>query len=139
VCAQTLPDDVESTIQKDVPRSFPEYEMFASPEGKENLANVLRAYAAFDPEVGYCQGLNFVAGCILLYCPVPEEAFQILHILLAQKGMRRLYLPNLVDLQVWWICNATWDTYRIQRPNALKHNKDCSFAWTLLWLGCRTR
>ena len=32
-----------------------------------SLANVLTAYAAFDPSVSYCQGMNFLGGLLLLY------------------------------------------------------------------------
>jgi Rab-GTPase-TBC domain len=34
-------------------------------EGKSALRRVLRAYAMRNPEVGYCQGLNFIAGLLL--------------------------------------------------------------------------
>lgn len=69
-----------------------------------HLTQMLRAYAACDPEVGYCQGLNFLAGSILLYCPDAEEAFQVLYTLLYHKGMRELYLPDLKTLQVCILC-----------------------------------
>jgi hypothetical protein len=97
---QTLPYEAASTIAKDVPRSFPEYDYFSRQGGKADLEKVLHAYAACDPEVGYCQGLNFLAGTILLYCPDAQEAFEVLHVLLYQKGMRCLYLPSFVDLEV---------------------------------------
>lgn len=97
---QDIPDDVRSVILKDVPRSFPEYTFFETPQSRENLTRILFAYAASDPEVGYCQGLNFVAGCILLYSPDPEEAFATLHLLLLQHGMRALYLPAFANTQV---------------------------------------
>jgi Rab-GTPase-TBC domain len=34
-------------------------------EGKSALRRVLCAYAMRNPEVGYCQGLNFIAGLLL--------------------------------------------------------------------------
>ena len=64
------------------------------------LEQMLLAYAAVDPEVGYCQGLNFVAGCILLYCGDKGLAFATLHLLLVHLGMRELYLPQLAHAQV---------------------------------------
>jgi len=40
-----------------------------SPFGPGQLAlyNMLKAYSLLDPEVGYCQGLCFVAGVLLLH------------------------------------------------------------------------
>lgn len=40
-----------------------------SPFGLGQLAlyNLLKAYSLLDPEVGYCQGLCFVAGVLLLH------------------------------------------------------------------------
>ena len=31
------------------------------------LFNVLKAYSIYDPALGYCQGMNFVVGLLLLY------------------------------------------------------------------------
>jgi Rab-GTPase-TBC domain len=97
---QDIPADVRSGIAKDVPRSFPEYVFFEDAANRANLERVLLAYAASDPEVGYCQGLNFLAGCILLYAPKPDEAFATLHLLLKHQDMRVLFLPNFEYTQV---------------------------------------
>jgi hypothetical protein len=35
-------------------------------EGQQRLRRVLRCFAASHPQIGYCQGLNFVAGLLLL-------------------------------------------------------------------------
>lgn len=32
------------------------------------LFNVLRAFASYDEEVGYCQGMTNIAATILMYC-----------------------------------------------------------------------
>jgi hypothetical protein len=97
---QDIPDDVKAAICKDVPRSFPEYTFFEDAAHRADLENILSAYAACDPAVGYCQGLNFLTGCILLYSPVPEEAFATLHLLLVGHGMRVLFLPDFKSAQV---------------------------------------
>lgn len=50
-------------------RTFPNHTYFMSPFGPGQLAlyNMLKAYSLLDPEVGYCQGLCFVAGVLLLH------------------------------------------------------------------------
>ena len=46
-------------------------------EGQASLRRVLKAYSLHDPEVGYCQGMNFIAG-MLLTIVSEEEAFWML-------------------------------------------------------------
>lgn len=50
-------------------RTFPNHTYFMSPFGPGQLAlyNLLKAYSLLDPEVGYCQGLCFIAGVLLLH------------------------------------------------------------------------
>ena len=46
------------------------------------LRRVLRAYAVYQPHIGYCQSLNFLAGLLLLFLDGDEEkAFHLLCIL----------------------------------------------------------
>jgi len=52
-------------IEIDIPRTFPEM-MFFDKEQQQSLLRILHAYANFNPDVGYCQGMNFVAGLLLL-------------------------------------------------------------------------
>lgn len=51
-------------------------------------------------QVGYCQGMAFVAGVILMYLP-EEPAFRVLCQLLDEGGvgLRSLYLPGLCGLK----------------------------------------
>lgn len=50
------------------------------------LRNILQAYAVYNPEVGYCQSLNFVAGFILLTSGCREtESFWLFAALLTFK------------------------------------------------------
>jgi len=41
------------------------------------LFNVLKAYSVYDSKVGYCQGMGFITGLLLLYMS-EEEAFWLL-------------------------------------------------------------
>jgi len=63
----------------------------------EKLKSVLCAYAIHDPEVGYCQGLNYICGILLLWM-TKEEAFYTIVTLLQDGGkfsLRHLYLKSL--------------------------------------------
>lgn len=60
----------EKIIQRDLARTFPTHTFFRHSEeggGQEMLFNVIKAYSLYDPQVGYCQGLPFVVGCLLLH------------------------------------------------------------------------
>ncbi|CAE8599971.1 unnamed protein product, partial [Polarella glacialis] len=52
-------------IEIDISRTFPDMPLFDK-EQQESLLRILHAYANLNPEVGYCQGMNFVAGLLLM-------------------------------------------------------------------------
>lgn len=58
----------EKVIQRDLARTFPKHERFAEPggPGQESLFNIIKAYSLYDTEIGYCQGIAFVVGALLL-------------------------------------------------------------------------
>ena len=72
-----LPHQTKIDIEKDLDRTFPDHDHFRRDGGEAALHRVLTAYAIHNSDVGYCQGLNFVAGVLLLYCE-EKEAFFIL-------------------------------------------------------------
>jgi len=53
-----------SQIEKDLGRTFPSHPSMDK-DGCAALRRVLNAYALHNPTVGYCQGMNFIAGCVL--------------------------------------------------------------------------
>jgi hypothetical protein len=58
--------DMNCIINKDVPRTRNHYHAFNdNKRADELLKAMLIAYAVHDPEVGYCQGMNFVAAFLL--------------------------------------------------------------------------
>ena len=63
----------ETQINKDLDRTFPEHEDLQHGESSEDnigfikLHDTLKAYAVYDPDLGYCQSLSYVAGCLNMY------------------------------------------------------------------------
>ena len=55
-------------------RTFPGHPYFsrALGAGQLSLFNLLKAYSLIDTEVGYCQGLSFVAGILLMHVSTPS-------------------------------------------------------------------
>jgi hypothetical protein len=61
----TLPEATLIQIEKDLPRTFSDNAVLS--DRTEQLRRLLRAYAAYDPEVGYCQSLNYLAAILMLH------------------------------------------------------------------------
>lgn len=76
-----LPAATLDDIEKDVARTYPEHAYFRSERGQGELRTLLVAYALHNPEIGYCQAMNFIAGMLLLLADV-ERAFWLLCVLL---------------------------------------------------------
>lgn len=65
-------------IEKDLERTFPKEDFFKSAKGFEVLRNILTAYSWRNPNVGYCQGMNFIAGRFLTLGFSELETFWLL-------------------------------------------------------------
>jgi len=104
-------------IKKDLSRTFPSHPLYASNDYKEKgqtiLENILAAYSLYSTSTGYCQGMNFIVGFLLIISGFKEkEVFWALVILMKHKipgdllqveGLEGLYsesLPLVETLQV---------------------------------------
>lgn len=64
-----------------------EFEVKHCSTGANKLYNVLKAYANLDPEVGYMQGMNFLAAMFILNVCNEEDAFWcFLYLMLPTRG-----------------------------------------------------
>lgn len=79
--------------------------------GQLSLFNLLKAYSLLDQDVGYCQGLSFVAGILLLHVESEDEAFELMRHLLFNFGLRKQYLPSMdaLHLQLYQITRLLRD------------------------------
>ena len=59
----------EQTILRDIHRTFPAHAYFAEADGQGQTAlyRVSQTYSLYDVDVGYCQGLSFLAASLLLH------------------------------------------------------------------------
>lgn len=93
----------ELDIIRDISRTFPSHVFFQQRHGpgQRSLYNVLKAYSVYDREVGYVQGMGFLAGLLLLYMS-EEDAFWLMVALLkgaVNAPMEGLYLVGLPLVQ----------------------------------------
>jgi hypothetical protein len=61
------------------------------PEIIRSLRRVLQAFSIYNPKIGYCQSLNFIAGLLLLFVESEEQAFWLLNV------VTRYLLPGTHD------------------------------------------
>ncbi|XP_068156519.1 growth hormone-regulated TBC protein 1 [Drosophila tropicalis] len=68
--------EISDSISIDLPRTFPDNIYFDTK--KDSLYNILIAYAHHNRDVGYCQGLNYIAGLLLIVTNDEEKSFWLL-------------------------------------------------------------
>eukprot|EP00938_MAST-03A_sp_MAST-3A-sp1_P005214 g5214.t1 len=111
----------EQKIRVDLNRSFPHHELFQEGEkGQDMLGRVLRAYSCKDEEIGYCQGMNFVSGVLLMEME-EEKAFWTLYAMLNNKkyDLRGLYKVKM--RKVMQILYSLDKTYKRLLPRLKRH------------------
>mmetsp|Transcript_75550 Transcript_75550/g.218233 ORF Transcript_75550/g.218233 Transcript_75550/m.218233 type:complete len:286 (+) Transcript_75550:67-924(+) len=86
-------------IPLDLPRTFPTLAFFH--EGgpmHADLSRILEAYSFFRPDIGYVQGMNYLAAMLLLYLPAFEAFVGLCNLLNAPSvlGLYRME-PNAVQ------------------------------------------
>ncbi|CAO3615614.1 unnamed protein product [Mucor hiemalis] len=91
----------ERIIQRDLARTFPGIDMFKQEGGygQQSLERVLKAYSLYDSLVGYCQGLAFLVGPLLLNMP-EQQAFCVFVRTMETYEMRTMFTLNMEGLQL---------------------------------------
>ncbi|XP_069826724.1 TBC1 domain family member 4 isoform X3 [Dendropsophus ebraccatus] len=91
----------QHAILVDLGRTFPTHPYFSAQlgAGQLSLYNLLKAYSLLDKEVGYCQGISFVAGVLLLHMS-EQQAFEMLKFLMYDLAFRKQYRPDMMSLQI---------------------------------------
>lgn len=85
-------------IDLDTPRTFPRLASFGQ-EQEHSLHRILRAYAALYPDVGYCQGMNFIAGILLIVSQDEEGAFWAFVSMMDEGRISGFYIAGFPLLQ----------------------------------------
>ncbi|CAM5074796.1 growth hormone-regulated TBC protein 1 isoform X1 [Chelonia mydas] len=94
-------DTLVEAIKTDMNRTFPDNVQFrktADPCLQQTLYNVLVAYGHHNKTVGYCQGMNFIAGYLILITKNEEESFWLLDALIG-RILPDYYSPEMMGLK----------------------------------------
>ncbi|CEP09311.1 hypothetical protein [Parasitella parasitica] len=95
------PSSYERVIQRDLSRTFPQLDMFKDDggEGQQAMGRLLKAYSLYDAHVGYCQGLAFLVGPLLMTMP-EKQAFCVFVRLMETYEMRTMFTLNMEGLHL---------------------------------------
>eukprot|EP01117_Protostelium_nocturnum_P010961 TRINITY_DN3968_c0_g1_i2.p1 TRINITY_DN3968_c0_g1~~TRINITY_DN3968_c0_g1_i2.p1 ORF type:complete len:902 (+),score=271.16 TRINITY_DN3968_c0_g1_i2:132-2837(+) len=86
-------------IEKDLTRTFPTLQEEKRPGFNDELRSVLRTYAHVNPQIGYCQSMNFVAATLLFFL-TEEQTFWILKIMIDEILPSEYYSQTMNGLLV---------------------------------------
>ena len=86
-------------INKDLHRTF-FTDKFKNGNGQSMLNNVLSAIAFIRPEIGYCQGMNFIGGALVNLVNNEEKCFWIFLSFIDNIQLNLLYLKNMPDFLI---------------------------------------
>jgi len=98
--AADLDPVVLGQIRTDMPRTFPNNVFFdtTNPNSMQKpLLNILKAFANNNPNIGYCQGLNYIAGLLLLVTKNEDSAFWLLKVMM-ESILPDYYSANMSGL-----------------------------------------
>ena len=73
-----LDHDLMAQIKADITRTLTDNVFFRHGPGVDRLEQILQAYSLHNPKIGYCQGMNLIAGSMLLVLPDSESVFWLL-------------------------------------------------------------
>ena len=83
----------------DLKRTFPEEDINKNEKFLEKLKNILVCYSIRNSTVGYCQGMNFIGGTLLLIMENEEQAFWVF-IQIMERILPITYYSELIGIVV---------------------------------------
>nr|CAG8449624.1 820_t:CDS:10 [Entrophospora candida] len=91
---------IYDVIERDINRCYPDHIQFRKEtgSGQEDLHDILRAYAHYNPDIGYCQGMGRLVGMMLMQMPA-EDTFWLL-VATIDGYMSGYYTPTLTQIRI---------------------------------------
>jgi len=87
---------ITEQITLDVERTLVENDQFVRiPDRSARLFDILKAYALYDSEVGYCQGMANIVACLMTQITVDEEVFWTFVAVMKDYKMADYYEPKM--------------------------------------------
>ncbi|GAB1868972.1 Growth hormone-regulated TBC protein 1-A [Camponotus japonicus] len=112
------------------------YQKLLQENQQHQLYNVLLAFAHQNKTVGYCQGLNYIAGLLLLVTKSEETAFWLLKVLI-DKILPDYYTRTMDGLLT--DIDVLAELVRIKMPDVYQHVTNLGLPWAVIttkWFVC---
>ena len=81
----------------DIKRTFPQEKLCMEKKFLEKLKNILMCYSIRNTSIGYCQGMNFIVGRLLLIIDNEEQVFWIF-VQIIEKILPLIYYSDLAGI-----------------------------------------
>ncbi|KAK6195609.1 hypothetical protein SNE40_001000 [Patella caerulea] len=137
---EKLEPKVEESIKLDIHRTFPDNIYFADiqdPQAmRRPLKHVLTAIARKNTRIGYCQGMNFLAGLLLLAIQNEEKVFWLMDTVI-NKILPDFYGPDMLALKAEQ--ELLGEVVKWKLPDVHAHLEELSVQWCLIgmkWFIC---
>ncbi|XP_066542245.1 growth hormone-regulated TBC protein 1b isoform X2 [Hoplias malabaricus] len=130
---------LEESIRTDLHRTFPDNIHFRDTSQlclKTALYNVLLAYGHHNKDTGYCQGMNFIAGYLLIITKDEEKSFWLMDALLG-RILPDYYTPAMLGLKADQ--EVLGELVKSKVPTVWQTITQHNVTWTLLvsrWFIC---
>eukprot|EP01117_Protostelium_nocturnum_P010394 TRINITY_DN3739_c0_g1_i1.p2 TRINITY_DN3739_c0_g1~~TRINITY_DN3739_c0_g1_i1.p2 ORF type:complete len:431 (+),score=119.20 TRINITY_DN3739_c0_g1_i1:418-1710(+) len=111
-------------INADVPRTFPSHDFFRNQDGQRQLRNILMAFTTLKGDIGYCQGLNYLAGVMLIHMD-EESALWMLMQLMKKYDFEGFYIEGTPSLDIYM--KKFEDTLPSLLPDLFEHFEKTMF------------
>ncbi|KAL4499931.1 hypothetical protein ABPG72_015280 [Tetrahymena utriculariae] len=95
-----LKNEYEEVIHNDVERTFQDQEFFKSTRNKICLNQILKAISSSNQQLGYIQGINYIAAILLSIMP-PEETYWVTKQILEKYNLASLFLDQFQYLELF--------------------------------------
>lgn len=112
-------------IMLDLPRTFPELAFFhADGSLHENaLRDILESFVYLRPDIGYSQGMSFLAAVLLLYIEEPADAFaSFVNMLLHKSCFLHFYSMKMPEVRIYLLMHDRF--MREEMPALHSHFKE---------------
>lgn len=95
---------IYDVIERDIERCYPDHTQFMEKDGlgQQNLRNILKAYAQYNSDLEYCQGMGRLAGLMLMQMTVEvieKEKKQESRV----NGLTIFVLKKRTHFGYWWL------------------------------------
>ena len=131
-------EDSIDLIERDLHRTFGELCLFSKDDGPlhDHLKEILQIFACYRPELGYVQGMTYIAGIICLFISDSYTAFSCFsNLIVSRNHLFDFFQFNINNIQLYYTCfEEVLVENSPQVYNKIKDLEISSNQYLFLWL-----